>query len=506
MAGALVLAGVSLPGCGGGQPDAAPPAVGAPGPWDWPTYGHDAQHSFAGRTTLTVPEATRLARAWFLPTGDAVTATPTVVRGTVYVGSWDTRFYAISLATGKVRWRYQLSEQNAVEPFPGEAPRPVDSDGGLVTSSAWYEPPGRSRPALVIFGGGYTLYALNARTGALFWRHDYTGRPGAPAEPDEDNARIFSSPVVADGRVLFGLSVDGQPEERGYVVAASLQNGDPVWTYETDVSTVGRILDNGCGNVWSSGSIIPNPGLVVFTEADCDFSNPPPTSETVFALRISDGRLVWRYRPPRPDPQCDYDFGGSANVGLASDGTATFLGVGSKDGSYYSLDPTTGHPRWITNVVFGGFSGGFIATTASDGARVYGSTAFGDFGRFESNGPRLCDPSDRRDTQFQNPSAHAFDARTGKVRWQASLAYSVAPTTVAGGMTFNGLALHAVVEVRDAATGRLVARVPTGIPCWSGIATVGDALVLGTGTSSLGSPAGVEAFTPGGRAPVVPAS
>ena len=504
MVAALVAAGVTLTACGGGPLAAGRPAVGQPGPWDWPSYGHDAQHTFAGRTTLTGAEAPRLRRAWFFPTGDAVTATPTVVDGTVYVGSWDTRFYAISLATGRVRWRYQLSLQDAVAPFPGETPRPVTSDGGLVTSSAWYEAPGPGRPALVIFGGGYTLYALDARTGALFWRHDYTGRPGAAPEPSEDNARIFSSPVVADGKVLFGLSVDGQPQERGYVVAASLQTGDPVWTYQTDTSSAGRLLDNGCGNVWSSGSVIPNPGLVVFSEADCNFSNPPPTAETVFALRISDGRLVWRYRPPRPDPGCDYDFGGSANVGLAPDDTASFLGVGSKDGSYYSLDPATGRPRWITNVVFGGFSGGFIATTAYDGARVYGSTAFGDFGRFESDGPRLCDPSDRRDTQFQNPSVHAFAATSGKVLWGSSLAYSVAPTTVAGGMTFNGLALHAAVEVRAAATGRGLARLPTGIPCWSGIATVGDALVLGTGTSSLGSPAGVEVFTPGGRPPVVP--
>ena len=478
----------------------------APGPWDWPSYGHDAQHSFHGRTTITEAQAKTLRQAWFFPTGDAVTASPTVVDGTVYVGSWDTRFYAISLSTGRLRWQFQLSQQHGVKPFPGEISRPVDSDGGLVTSSAWYEPAQGTRPPLVIFGGGYTLYALNANTGQLFWRHDYTGRPDAASDPDHDNARIFSSPVVVDNRVLFGLSVDGQSNERGYVVAASLETGDPVWIDNTDVNAAGHILNNGCGNIWSSGSVIPNPGLVVFSEADCNFSNPPPDAETVFALRISNGRVVWRYRPTRPDPDCDYDFGGSANVGLRSNGTAKFLGLGSKDGTYYSLDPRTGRRRWATNVVFGGFSGGFIATTAYDGTRVYGSTAFGDFGRFESNGPKLCDPSNPRDTQFENPSVHAFDARTGKVRWQASLAYSVSPTTVAGGMTFNGLALKSLVQVRDAATGRLLTSLPSGSPSWSGIATVGDALVFGTGTSSLGSPAGVEVFTPKGKPPVVPRS
>ena len=72
----------------------------------------------------------------------------------------------------------------------------------------------RDAPDLVIFGGGYTLYALNAATGALYWRHDYTGRPGQPPDPDQDGTRIFSSPVVVGDKVLFGIDVDGQGDYR----------------------------------------------------------------------------------------------------------------------------------------------------------------------------------------------------------------------------------------------------------------------------------------------------
>ena len=43
-------------------------------------------------------------KAWKFRTGDAVTATPTVVAGAVYVGSWDGYFYAIDLRTGALRW------------------------------------------------------------------------------------------------------------------------------------------------------------------------------------------------------------------------------------------------------------------------------------------------------------------------------------------------------------------------------------------------------------------
>ncbi|HEV3450678.1 MAG TPA: PQQ-binding-like beta-propeller repeat protein [Acidimicrobiia bacterium] len=472
-----------------------------PGPGDWPTYGHDAQHTFHGRTTLDATTATALRPAWFFPTGDAVTATPTVVAGTVYAGSWDGWFYAIDLHSGALRWKFPLDAQPAISPQPGQQPRDATSDGGMVTSSAWFEPAQGRRPPLVLFGGGYTLYALDAVRGRLVWKHGYTGRPDLPPDPTHDDARIFSSPVVTDGRVIVGLSVDGRRGRRGYVVAASLATGNPVWVRETDVDAAGRPLNDGCGNVWSSGTLLPASRLVVFDVADCRFSNPPPLSESVVALRVADGRIAWTYRPARSDRQCDLDFGATANAGVGGGGTATFLGVGGKDGTYYSLDPRTGRQRWRTNVVFGGFSGGFIGTAGYDGHSVYGATALGDFGRFEGAGMIRCDPSNPRDVPMQEPTTHSFDAATGRVRWQASGAASFGPTTIAGGLTFNGSALRDVVQVRAAASGQLLSELALPAPCWSGIATVGDALVLGTGASHVGAPDGVFAFTPGGTAP-----
>ncbi len=476
-------------------PDALAGGTAVPS-WEWPTYAHDAQHTGHGETLLTPKTAKSLSMAWTFPTGDAVTATPTVVGGTVYVGSWDGWFYAVDLETGALRWKYQLQAQDAVTPYPGQQPRDATSDGGLVTSSAWFEPgaprlsghPGPARPDLVIFAGGYTLYALDAHTGQLFWKHDYTGRPELPPDPNHDGTRIFSSPVVVGGSVLFGVDTDGQKNSRGYVVSASLATGDPLWEYQDDVDSRGRILNDGCGNVWSSGTVLPAAGLVVFDSADCDFADPPPTSESVFALHIANGALAWRYRPVQPNNQCDTDFGATPNAGLDAGGAATFLGVGSKDGTYYSIDPATGRLRWSTNVVFGGFSGGFIATAAYDGSHVYGSTSLGDFGRFEHGSQVHCDPGNPRDTSDQEPSVHAFDAASGHVVWQASKAASFGATTVSGGMSFNCPAFGPVVQVRASATGALLDQAPIPTTCWSGIATVGDALVFGTGSAPRAHP------------------
>ena len=504
LAGCSTSASSNTNGTGTSANRTANSATGS-GQWDWPTYGHDAQHTFHGRTTLTETTVKSLKVAWFFPTGDAVTATPTVVNGTVYVGSWDDYFYALDLETGALRWNYKLSAQNAITPYPGQQPRASTSDGGLVTSSAWYEAGAGTRPSLVIFGGGYTLYALNAATGSLYWSHDYTGRPEQPPNPNQDGTRIFSSPVVADGNVLFGVDTDGQKNSRGYVVAANVNTGDPVWETQTDLGPTGQVLNDGCGSVWSSGTVLPNAGLVVFDSADCDFTNSQSLSEAVIALHIDNGKPAWVRRPQLPDLKCDWDFGATPNAGITPAGQATFLGVGGKDGTYYSLNPVTGNTRWSTNVVFGGFSGGFIATAAFDGQRVYGSTALGDFGRFEKGSQVLCDPSNPRDTAKQEPTVHAFDAATGAVEWQASNAPSFAPTTVANGMTFNGPTLSGnVLQVRVAATGSLLQSLTIPGPIWSGVATVGDALVSGVGSSYVAQPAGILAVTPRGSRPVVP--
>jgi outer membrane protein assembly factor BamB len=506
---ALVLL---LAGGGGLTTVAAAPAaasggrvVTVPSAWDWPTYGQNAQHTFSARTTLTKSSAGTLRQRWFFPTNTAVTVDPTVVDGTVYAGSWDQYFYAVNLYTGKLEWKFHTFPQPAVTPYPGQNPRDIGSDGGMITSSAWFQPGNGTRPDLVIFGGGYTLYALNAHTGKLYWSHAYTGNPTKPPDPTKDDARIFSSPTVFDTRVLFGLSVDGQTDERGYVVAASLATGKPDWVYQSDRNSLGKIPDDGCGNVWSSGSILPKQGWVVFDEADCNFADPPPTAESVFALRISNGSLVWRYRPNHtPKLQCDWDFGATVNIGLGGGTRATFLGVGSKDGTYYSLDPTNGKLRWKTNVVFGGFSGGFIATTAYDGSQVFGATALGDYGRFETNGSQVCDPSTPRDVANQQPSIDAFDAGSGKVLWQGDTANSFGSTTYAGGLVFNSKGLASVVTVRNAKTGKVIDSLPLQAMCWSGISVVGNSVIFGTGTSTQGSPDGIALYTPKGEAPRVP--
>jgi len=483
---------------------AAPSNVPLPG--DWPTYGSSVHHDFSNATGLNKLNVHTLAPKWFFKTKDAVTANPVVVRNRVYVGSWDGNFYAIDKSTGAQVWQFAIKPQPAVNPQEGPNGRVIDptnpesfltSDGGLITSSAWYQPAstltgGRN---LVIFGGGYTLYALDADTGQQVWNHDYTGLPEAPADPAHDEARIFSSPVVVGNKVIFGVTSDGQSGHRGYVAAANIADGSQLWRFETDVDpTNGHVLNDGCGGVWSSGTVMASHGLVVFDVSDCNFNNPPPFNESVFALHTADGTLAWNFRPARVDNGCDWDFGATANYAKKAGGSE-FLGVGGKDGTYYSLDPVTGHQRWATNVVFGGLAGGFIGTTAYDGQRVAGATALGDFGRFEGFGALGCQLANPRDTPVEEPSIHAFNPATGAVEWQGYLSQSFGPTTLAGGMTFVGTGILRSIQIRDASNGVLIKTIPLPAPSDSGVSVVGKSLFFCTGSSEQAAPTGVFSFS-----------
>ncbi len=178
----------------------------------------------------------------------------------------------------------------------------------------------------------------------MYWTHDYPGLPGPP-DPNNDSTRIFSSPVVVDGRghrrrrrrrpaEVRRLRGRGQPRHR------QARSGSSRPTCAAPGST--QKLYDSCGSVWSSGTVLPDLGLVVFGTADCNFGGSAPYADSVIALRIADGTLAWKYHPLGHAPVCDDDFGASANAGLTAGGKTSFLGEGSKNGTYYSLNPRTG--------------------------------------------------------------------------------------------------------------------------------------------------------------------
>jgi len=476
---------------------------------DWPMYGRNLVHSFSNPASrINRGNVATLEPVLKFATADAISASPTVVSGVLYVGAWDGFFYALNAKSGALIWKFRADCDNAIVPVPahcltpGQEPPPrFFSLGGLITSTA------AVINGRVYFAAGKTVYSLNARDGSLRWKHVICGNPEEPncASDPNDPTQIFSSPAVS-GNLLFIGHTAGAEGYRGAIEALDIGDGSERWRFEVDpvvdangepmLDRKGRAMhsyNRGCGAVWSSASVDPDLSLVFFGTGDCNRNPTPPYHDAILALDTKTGRLAWAYRPPRLPNGCDQDFGASPN--LITLNIRRFLGEGGKDGTYYLLRRATGDLVWSQNVVFGGSAGGIFGASF-EGGQIFAATALGDGNIADPDPTQLCDRSDPRDAFLQEPSMHAFAVEDGRVLWQQMHNHSVAPTSVADGVVFSGLiGIEGFgLNAYDGETGRLLVRLPMEASVNSAATPLGDKLFITAGNSTDGTGGGVFAF------------
>lgn len=441
---ALAVLGAACSSGGSGDaaddgPDDAPVAA-----CDWSMWGHSPSRTFAYPadcgSALAPDTVGGLEEAWFFNTEDVVTATPAVVGDSVYVGDWTGRFYALDRDDGSLRWTFDAPPHERV--YAGQ----------IVSSAAVADVVGART---VYFGGGKTLYALDAATGEERWRHELN-----PDGPADDPTEIETSPLLAtasDGRLLvvFGWDVHNAPTARAGVAALDAATGEEVWAFDPDA---GR-EPSGCADVWSSPSVDEALGLVFFGTGNCISAPEGWTrfSDALVAIDLDDGSLAWRYQPHEPNND-DLDFAGSPNVFSA--GGRDLVGLGNKDGRYYAVDRATGEPVWEARATEPGLTqpgsnfstGGFIGPTAvTDGGTIVGGTAVGP-----------C------------PCLHGIAAADGAIEWQQDVAApTYAATAAVGDVAFTGgtdFTLRAV----QASTGEVLWDHEMSGPVSGGVAIQGD--------------------------------
>jgi outer membrane protein assembly factor BamB len=490
---------------GAGLSIVAPRAGAARGPCEWPQYGHDPGHSFAQSpecSDVNRRSATRLVPKWVFPTADSVSASPAVVDGTVYVGTWDGRFYALPtdppLGLVKPRWVFRVDDTNGV------------AFGRISSSAAVVKVAGRR---VVVFGGGATLYVLDAANGhklaslCLDPRDD----PAVRCKGSREDIEILSSPAVipdADGAlVVVGMDVHNADNVgRTGVVAMRLHTApwslDPLWKFDPearvaldgpDLLTQGAGTGAGCSSVWGSPAVDAAAGLVFFGTGSCGdpspAGQPAKGGESVFAVRLADGGLQWWYDASEPVIDYDDDFGASAN--LLPGGR---VGIGGKDGWYYAFARNgDGRPLWKTHAgqaghLSTGFAiGGMIGSAAT--GRVKGEPAV--FATTAISTP-IGEPYDVKfgdidKTLLRDPgrmlSLHAMSAIDGRILWRAPIARaSYGAASYANGVVFMPSTFDFSINAFDANTGLPLWVFPLHGPPSSTPVVVGDSLYVGTGT------------------------
>ena len=552
VAGGGALALTILPGAGSAAPASAPCST------DWPMYQHDASRTGAACAAgVTTANAATLVPAWQARTANPVTATPTVAGRSVFVGDAGGVFYALDRSTGTPKWTFNVtSTSNGCH-----AADRHEVDYGEITSSAAVASLAGGRQ-LVIFGGGGTLYALDAATGACAWHQDLD--PRSPRSRME----IESSPAVAAVhgralRVFVGSDSNENPAASAPpgVQAFDAATGVLQWKYQPETGSTGSVVDtldapsntNGCGDVWSSPAVDPGAdngqGLVVFGTGNCPSRS---TVDGIVAVDATTGSQVWRFTEPANDyTSARFADGGDTDLGsspiITTVGSTRAVIEAGKSGYVYAVaenpDARTHAAKlvWSTQAAqpgqlgdrFGGAVGGFIGSAAlgaaaPPGAATPQTTWFGASAiasplssQATPTNPAVPVPdtslacvdeghgyaptvASRACDPLRAASLHAVDAATGVGRWQEPVALpSYSAVTYAGGVVFAPSTTGFQIDAYDAGTGTRLWSFPLGAAVASGAAVAGPAVYVGSGISEGGSSVpgidGVWAFCVAGR-------
>ena len=356
--------------------------TGAQASWrGWSPSASNTRFQSAQAAGLTAADVGQLELRWaFGYPGDVIAfAAPTLIDGTLFVGSAGGTVYAIDTASGCVHWQY-------------EARGPVRAAPVIATSG--------DDITLLFSDQNGGVHALDARTGAQRWRvrveaHEATRLTGSFALTDD---LVFVP--AASWEETRSINPEYQCcTFRGSITALRLADGAQVWktylvdepvrTGETAVGTA-TFGPSGAG-VWSTPTVDAQRGVLYVTTGD-NYSHPATaTSDAIMALDLTDGHIVWSQQTTPNDvynsscgrrgANCpedagpDYDFGAAAMLLRTAAGREVLV-AGQKSGVVYGLDPDDGgNVLWETRVGQGGTNGGVQWGMTSDGTYVYASVS-----------------------------------------------------------------------------------------------------------------------------------
>ena len=295
--------------------------------------------------------------------------TPAVVNGTLYLGTQEGAWLlAVNAATGALIWKTQL-ESPANDPFAIITASPTVVGGTVYTGVASTE------EGVAGFVPGYpcckargSVVAINAASGKIKWKQytvpeGYSGGGVWGSNPvvDESSNTLF----VGTGNNYSHPKAGAVSSIKGTSYGACIAAGGTAASCNSPDDYVDSMLalDTGSGKIkWVKKFLTWNqPGVTDGSDdwnVACFFA-PPGAGNC----------------PSNAGP--DYDFASAPNLITyqTSKGPKTILGAGQKSGIYFALDPKTGALLWKKQVGPGSALGGMEWGSASDGKRIYVSIA-----------------------------------------------------------------------------------------------------------------------------------
>lgn len=344
-------------------PDGAAPQSG-----DWATWQHDARGSRhnADERALTPATVGLLEPAWALAQPARPNSyhgsQPAVVDGTLYVGNGDATLSAVDAESGAARWTFDT--RSVAGPADAQSPNPL-RDGPAVAGGIVYAGDSRGH-----------VYGVDAGTGELVWSTRVDDHPTArlTSSPLVHRGTVYIGVSSSESGLQGDPTTYPCCTFRGQVVALDARSGAVRWRHHTVAAPrpdgawpSGQPRSTPSGNgVWASPVIDDATGTLfvgtgqnytgraagdvdTMLALDVRTGSPRWTRRMVeadtYTIACSDPALTESYCPARADDEAlDFDIGATAN--LFTVGGRTVVGFGQKNGVYQALDAGTGRTVW----------------------------------------------------------------------------------------------------------------------------------------------------------------
>lgn len=342
-------------------------------PWlfsrNWWMYHHDERHTghASGFSRITSTSAGSMLLNFTIPVEGRVVTIPSIVNGKIYVGTYNASvvggiLYKINLYSGVIEATFTVPQR------PPAYAQGIGGSPAVVNGRVYFSiVPGR-------------VYCVDAATLSLIWVTDLRNADPPHNQPVNNNfggidaGDCFSSPLVVNGKVYVG-SGEGERDVFGFVFCLDANTGNVVWLFCTNqfnlasdnnpnVIPASAAVSNPLPSWASEFTISPDPphrGASVWSSCAYDRilnriyvgtgnsrpDDPLPDEKYasgVISLDASTGDFKGFFQPTpadsyRPD-DLDVDVPSAPTIVRRSGGTRV-VAIGSKNGSFFLLDPDT---------------------------------------------------------------------------------------------------------------------------------------------------------------------
>ncbi len=187
-----------------------------------------------------------------------ISATPVVYNDTVYIGSWDNRFYALDAVTGKEKWSF-------------DARVPIFKKAIIADQKIIFVTGGRHQFGDKVDG---LAYALNPASGKVLWVFDTL--------PADTNSRWRSHLPEVRNNLAYVVNWDSKKYEEGvtdtsYIHAIDIKTGKARWSVNV----------NGA---WPSPPTINDSYIFLITD-----TRGSADTSVLHAIDISNGKETWSF-------------------------------------------------------------------------------------------------------------------------------------------------------------------------------------------------------------------